>query len=199
MPADAKLNDNAMIHLYRGELARMTAYRVRLDTTTNWALGANAALLSLGLGGSPDALPLFSLAVLLNLGFVWMEARRFRGFELIRKRVRLLETGYFLPQLRGDASVDLPGEWRQELAESLRNPRPSVSYLQAASDRLRRNFLMLIALDYAGWLFMIHRQGGLPEGAATLGMPGTVVLLLAALFFVVLIGLARYYRLPEEG
>lgn len=191
----AELNDNAIIHLYRGELGRMTLYRIRLDTTTNWAFGANAAIISLGLGGKSVPHPLFALAVLLNLAFVWMEARRFRGYEMLKRRVRLLERGYFAPQL----DPQQPDGWREELAQSLHAPEPPISYLQAASVRMRRNYLLLMALDYVGWLFKLHRDGGVFSSAEALGLPAPAVLILAAVLFALMVALALYHRIPEEG
>jgi hypothetical protein len=35
-----------LVHYYRGELTRMISWRDRLDRTTNWAIGALAAMLS---------------------------------------------------------------------------------------------------------------------------------------------------------
>jgi uncharacterized membrane protein len=34
----------AMIHVYRGEIGRATAWRARLDTTTNWTVVTAAAV-----------------------------------------------------------------------------------------------------------------------------------------------------------
>src|SRR5258708_3601677 len=44
--------NNAIIHLYRGELGRQVTYRTRLDTTTNWAVTTAAGLTILSLGNS---------------------------------------------------------------------------------------------------------------------------------------------------
>ena len=43
---------NALIHLYRGELGRLTAYRARLDTTTSWAISASALVTTLAFGAA---------------------------------------------------------------------------------------------------------------------------------------------------
>ncbi len=37
----------AMVHLYRGELAEATAWRGRIDTTSNWAIVMSATTLVL--------------------------------------------------------------------------------------------------------------------------------------------------------
>lgn len=50
-----------MVHLYRGEINRLTAYRMRLDSTTTWAVSTTAALVAFALGNnqSPDFFFLF--------------------------------------------------------------------------------------------------------------------------------------------
>lgn len=194
-PEPPALSETAIIHLYRGELARMTAYRVRLDTTTNWAIGTNAAIISLGLGGRDTPHLLFAVAVILNLAFLAMEARRFRGFELIRQRVRLLETGFFAPALGSAPNPD----WQRQMADSLTTPTPPVSYLQATSVRLRRNFLPLILLDYAAWLFKLQRGRGIPDEAAAFGQSGPLVLAIAGVLLAALVALALRHASPEEG
>ena len=55
-------------HYYRGEMARMMSWRDRIDRTTNWAIGAVAAMLSVSLS-SPTAhhgVLLFAMSVCLN-------------------------------------------------------------------------------------------------------------------------------------
>ena len=69
----------------------MTQYRVRLDTTTNWAVGTTAAITTFALSSRELPHYVLALPVLLNLLFLWMESRRFRGMVLIAQRVRLLE------------------------------------------------------------------------------------------------------------
>jgi uncharacterized membrane protein len=50
-PSDAT---SALIHLYRAEVGRLTAYRVRLDTTTNWAITTSALVISFTLANRSD-------------------------------------------------------------------------------------------------------------------------------------------------
>ena len=40
----------AVVHLYRGELHRANAWRLRLDNTTNWAVLTTAGLLTFSFG-----------------------------------------------------------------------------------------------------------------------------------------------------
>jgi uncharacterized membrane protein len=186
---------NALVHLYRGELGRMTAYRTRLDTTTNWAVGATAAITTFVL--SDPHLPHFTflLGLFLNSIFLWMEARRFRGYELIRHRVRLLEEGFYVELLRGEAREN----WQRALIESLRRPSQQVSYLQAFSVRLRRNYIWLMGTLYLGWLVKLELEGELPEAAGFGTVSGTVVLTVTVFLFVPLFALASVHRPPEQG
>jgi uncharacterized membrane protein len=47
----------ALVHYYRGELSRMMSWRDRLDRTTNWAIGALAAMLSISLAPKKRTTP----------------------------------------------------------------------------------------------------------------------------------------------
>lgn len=185
----------ALIHLYRGELGRMAVYRMRLDTTTNWAVGTSAALTTFTLGQERAPHFVFLLVVFLDLIFLYMEARRFRFYELVRRRVRLLELGFYATVLGKP-----PREgWEDALWESLRAPRSPLSRLQAAAVRLQRHYLWLVLSVYGAWLLKLWLRGdGLIAGAAVGPLPGAVVFVAAALLLIALVGLASAYRLPEE-
>jgi uncharacterized membrane protein len=185
----------ALVHLHRGELARMTSYRMRLDTTTNWAVGTTAAIATFAL--SSNQLPHFALAMSfgLNLIFLWMEARRFRGYELIRQRVRLLERGFYASLLKRD----LRGNWEVALTESLETPIMPITYLQAVSVRLRRNYIWLIVIVYVAWLIKLDLVGELPAAAKMGPISGTSALGLSIVVFLSLTLLATIYHPPEEG
>src|SRR5688572_30202818 len=74
----------ALAHLYRGEVYRSTAWRTRLDTTTNWAVVTTGIALSATFSGA-DASPLpIVLVGLLVVVFLLLEARRYRYFDLWR-------------------------------------------------------------------------------------------------------------------
>ena len=185
----------ALIHLYRGELGRMTAYRARLDATTNWAVGTTAAMISFALGNRdvPHFVALFALV--LDLVFLYMEARHFQFYEMVRRRVRLLEQGFYGAVL-GD---EKPG-WEVELRESLARPRATVSLLQAISYRLRYNYFWLILVVYAGWIVKleIHSPGEVLHVAARIGpLSGTAMLAAAAVLLATLAAVSTVWR-PEE-
>jgi uncharacterized membrane protein len=186
---------NALIHLYRGELGRMTAYRLRLDTTTNWAVGTTAALGSFALGAASPAHFVLLLLVLL-LFFLWMESRRYQNFRLIFDRVRLLETGMYLPVLGQTGRAD----WQEQLARSLEAPENPVPLWRAISIRLRRNYLGLAVIVVAMWLFRVAEAGDPLRDAAMGAVPGSLVLAAVAVLVTGLVGLALVGpRSAEEG
>jgi uncharacterized membrane protein len=186
---------NALSHLYRGELARMTAYRLRLDTTTNWALGTTAAMITFAIGHTEVPHTIFGLAVVLDVMFLWLEATRFRTYEGIRRRVRLLEEGFFAPILGGREHAG----WERALADSLDDFKLPISHLQAMSVRLRRMYCWLIASVYLGWYVKLTRHGTALEAASLGPMPGYVVIPLALIPLLGLVLLTFRYNVIEEG
>jgi uncharacterized membrane protein len=195
MDVTAKDIPTALIHLYRGELGRMTVYRTRLDTTTNWAVGTSAALTTFSLGQERAPHFVFLLAVFLDLIFLWMEIRRFRFYELIRQRVRLLELGFYAVVLGKPAREG----WEEALWKSLEVPQSPINRMQAASVRLRRNYLWLFIAVYLGWLVKLSfGHEGMVASAAVGILPGALVLGISGVILLALAIVAATYRLPEE-
>ena len=188
---------NSLIHLYRGELGRMTSYRVRLDTTTNWAVVTTAGIVTFALGNPAVSHIVFIFAMVLTLFFLNLEARRFRIYETAHRRVRLLELGFFAEALGGAPEPN----WEKMLLNDLREPESPVSQLAALGWRLRRTYLWVYtALMLAWWgkLTVMHQnsRGALTEaavgpvsGAVVAGLVGVFYLLLVA---VAIIGSSRY-------
>src|SRR4030042_2400390 len=77
----------AMVHLYRGEMNRMTVWRTRLDTTSNWAILLSTGMTTFALGspGIPHFILLLGLALIGICLFI--AARRFR--HLLHSKWRL--------------------------------------------------------------------------------------------------------------
>lgn len=186
---------NAISHLYRGELARMTAYRLRLDTSTNWAIGTTAAMITFALGHAELPHSIFGLAVLLDVMFLWLEATRFRTYEGIRRRVRLLEEGFFAPILGGRNQDG----WELLLAQSLDDFKLPLTQAQAMSVRLRRTYCWLIASVYVGWFVKLTRSDDVFAAAALGPIPGIMVVPLALLPLIGFVILTFRYSVPEEG
>ena len=178
---------NSLIHLYRGELARMTSYRVRLDTTTNWAVVTTAGIITFALGNAAVPHAVFPFAMLLTLFFLNLEARRFRIYETTHQRVRLLERGYYAEVLGGEA---LPN-WQETLRESLECPKSPLSWLESLGWRLRRTYLLIyaaLAIAWWGKLIVLHPQMTLTLAALRIGpLPGASVAALVALFYLLLL------------
>jgi uncharacterized membrane protein len=185
----------ALIHLYRAEVGRMTAYRSRLDTTTNWAVGTTAAIVTFVLSDSNLPHYVCVLALLLDTLFLWMESRRFRSYEMIRTRVRLLEQGFYVAALGGEPLEN----WHQALIESLRKPAQAVTYLQAFSVRVRRNYLWLIAVVHLAWLVKVDLGGPFPDVAVVGPIPGKWVVAASFAILIPFVALSAIYRAPEEG
>ncbi len=184
----------ALIHLYRGELGRMTVYRTRLDTTTNWAVGSTAALSSFALGQERVPPFVFLLVLFLNWIFLMMEVRRFRFYELIRKRVRLLETGFYAAVMGKEERA----RWEEDLWESLKKPAPPIGFWKALSVRLKRNYLWLFLAVYLAWFFKLSLSGHFINAAAVGPIHGIAVLAFSIVLLLILIGVALSFRLEEE-
>src|SRR5215212_10300062 len=65
---------NALIHLYRGELGRMTAYRSRLDTSANWAITTSALATTFTLGTEERSHAVFLFLMGLLYFFLHLES-----------------------------------------------------------------------------------------------------------------------------
>jgi uncharacterized membrane protein len=145
--------NTAMVHFYRGEVQRSNTWRNRLDTTTNWAVITAGATLSFAFSSSANPHFVIPINSILVAFFLFMEARRYRYYEIWASRVRVIETGYFAPLLTGGAT-DV--EWAQHLAEDLRTPHFTISEWEAVGRRLRRNYLWIFALLAASWNLKVY-------------------------------------------
>ena len=141
----------AMQHFYRGELERSNVWRTRLDSTTYWAvITALATVMYLFL--SPDSsYVVLILGILFVTLFLWIEARRYRYYELWSYRVRLMETDFFAAMLVPPFGPH--EEWAESLAETLLMPAFPISVWEALGRRFRRNYIWIyLLLDLAGTL-----------------------------------------------
>ncbi len=186
-----KLDRSTLIHLYRGELQRMTTYRIRLDTTSNWALGATVAVTTFTLGKESVPHVLMALPFVLTTVFALLEARRMQDLELIRYRVRLLEQG-FLATALGHAE---PARWAEQLSDSLMNPRSPLGLFDALAVRIQRNYIWLFATLYAAWWLKLSLSGAPVLVAAGVGpAPGWLVAASASLLLLLVTLMAARAR-----
>jgi uncharacterized membrane protein len=105
----------AMVHLHRGELSEATAWRSRIDTTTNWAVVFSITTLSFvfsdRLSERHVLIPIVSVFCTFLL---LMEARRYRFFDIWRSRARMIEINFYRPMLDGSTPTMGAGRrpWR---------------------------------------------------------------------------------------
>jgi uncharacterized membrane protein len=193
-PSSGEFN-TAMVHLFRAEVHRANTWRQRLDATTNWAVITTGAALSFVFGEiSADHSVILLISLLITL-FLFIEARRYRYYELWSSRIRLLETYYFAPMLTSSDAQRY--RWTEELASSLRYPRFSISLWEAVGRRLRRNYLWIYLLlgivwFLKVWMFPTSATSWMMffERAALAAIPGEWITLLFALFNTALIAVA---------
>jgi len=143
----------AMVHLFRAEIQRANVWRQRLDTTTNWAVVATGATLSIAFSQSDVHHSIILLNTLLVLWFLFIEARRYRYYELWSYRVRLMETDFYAAMLVPPFHPS--PEWAESLAESLLTPSFPISVWEAFGRRLRRNYFWIFLILYASWVAKI--------------------------------------------
>lgn len=197
---------SAMVHLYRAEITRANSWRNRLDVTTNWALIATSAAFTFAFTSAEAHHSVILLTILLVTVLMFIEARRYRYYELWAYRVRLMETNFFAPLL---VSPFRPaGDWGKNLAQSLNQPEFSVTLLQAVGQRLRRNYIWIYLVLEIAWIakLILYPQSitVIPDvvSRAHLGFVRGGVVIAAVLFFdlaLLMLGLwtLRGYK-PDE-
>jgi len=143
----------AMVHLFRAEIQRANVWRQRLDTTTNWAVVATGATLSIAFSQPNAHHGIILLNTLLVLWFLFIEARRYRYYELWSYRVRLMETDFYAAMLVPPFHPS--PDWAESLAENLLTPSFPITIWEALGRRLRRNYLWIFLILYASWVAKI--------------------------------------------
>jgi uncharacterized membrane protein len=144
----------AMVHFYRGEVSRANTWRNRLDTTTNWAVLTTGAALSFAFSSPTNPHFVILINTVLVTFFLFMEARRYRYYEIWSSRVRVIETGFITQMLLPDAPAD--DAWRLILVDDLKTPHFTISEWEAVGRRLRRNYLWIFALLAASWNLKVY-------------------------------------------
>lgn len=177
----------AMLHFYRAEMDRTNTWRARLDATTNWAVVTTGATIVFAISSPSNHYGVLILNTLLVTLFLWIEARRYRYYELWAYRVRLMETDFF-------ASMLVPPwgpspDWAESLAESLLKPDFPITMWEAFGRRFRRNYLFIYLILGAAWVLKNYLH---PTPAGTFAeflahadigfVPGGVVLALGVVY-----------------
>ncbi|WP_275782976.1 DUF2270 domain-containing protein [Pararhizobium gei] len=212
LPATSSEAITALIHYYRGEMARMAGWRDRIDRTSNWAITVVAALMSVTLSAPASHHSVMLFAMLLVSLLLYIEARRYRFFDVYRARVRQLERGYFAQMLHPQDSFS--AAWAVPIADSLRRPAFLMSYREALCRRLRRNYCWMYFILLLAWCLKISSQTMQPDGSdearhgsylsqvasnAALGpVSGWVVIALIAIFYAFIV-YGAVHREPGDG
>lgn len=150
---------STMVHFYRGEVHRSTAWRQRLDATTNWAVLTTAGMLSFTFASpSPHTHIILLLTNLIIVSYLAIEARRFRYFEVYRARVRMLEENFLIPVITRQLESPM-GSWREMVAMDLDLPKYKTTFVEALGFRLRRNYVFIFAIILGGWIVKLTIGG----------------------------------------
>jgi len=145
--------NTAMVHYYRAEIQRSNIWRQRLDTTTNWAVLASSAAISFALSAPDHHYGVLILNTLLVTLFLWMEARRYRYYELWAHRTRLLETDFFAAMLVPPFAPR--PDWAESFADTLLDPEFPISMWEAFGRRFRRNYVWIFLILSLSWLLKV--------------------------------------------
>src|SRR5215217_6161339 len=185
----------AMVHLFCAEIQRANVWRQRLDTTTNWAVVATGATLSISFSQPSVHHGVIILNTLLVTWFLFIEARRYRYYELWSYRVRLMETDFYAAMLVPPFHPS--PEWAESLAENLLMPSFPISMWEAFGRRLRRNYLWIFLILFISW---IGKSYLFPEPAQTLQefvsrgavgpIPGNIIVAFGLIYHLFLLSIA---------
>jgi len=138
-------------------MARMMSWRDRIDRTTNWAIAAVAAMLSVSLSSPTAHHGVLLFAMLLVFLLLVIESRRYRFFDVYRNRVRLLERNYYA-RIFGAKEGASPAEWMNRLSQDLLRPAFLIDMERALARRLRRNYIWLFLILLLAWVFKVTQD-----------------------------------------
>lgn len=179
--------NTALVHLYRAEVSRANTWRNRLDVTTNWALITTSAAITFAFSDPNAHHSVIILSTLLITLFLFIEARRYRYYELWSYRIRLIETDFYAAMLAPPFQPD--EDWSEQLAGSLLNPQFPISIWEAFGRRFRRNYMWIYLVLGLAWFakILLYPEnitgwGQILDRAAMGGIPGWLVLLVGVAY-----------------
>jgi len=183
---------SAMVHFYRGELTRANTWRLRLDTSTNWAILSSVGILSFAFGTRDHSHASILMAIVMVLLFLGLESRRYRFFDLWRCRLRMIEENFYGPLISRDLQSP-ESNWGKLMAHGLLHPEFKISFWQAFRARLSAHYMALFVILLAAWLskLLVHPIAGVGIVAemAVGPLPGKVVLVSLTAFYISLVGI----------
>ena len=199
--------NTAMVHYYRAEIQRTNVWRTRLDNTTNWAVITAGATISFSFSDPTHHYAGIILNTLLITIFLWIEARRYRYYELWAYRTRLMETDFFANMIVPPFSPQ--ANWAESLADTLQTPEFPISMWEAFGRRFRRNYLWIYLVLGLSWLLKIYIHPKSPDSfdefisrLAFGDIPGWVILAAGLVFngviFIIGLGTAGLQQASGE-
>jgi uncharacterized membrane protein len=190
----------AITHFYRGEMSRSISWRERLDATTNWAILTAAGMISFTFTNPMNSHLIILVSNIAVLAYLFIEARRYRYFEVYRARVRMLEENFLIPIITRRLRSPM-ARWREVLTADLDSPKFKTTVLEAMGFRLRRNYGVIFAFVLGGWLMKLYVHPDFPNDldhlyarVAVGRIPAWAVLALGLTFYGSLLLLARRGR-----
>lgn len=178
------MSDHQLLgHLYRGQLAHADTWRQRLDTTTNWAVMMTAALLTWIFSSPSNPHYVLLVGMVATTLFLFIEARRYRQYDVWRYRVRMIEEHLFTSHLDDEPEVD---GWRADLSDDLRQATTKIPFIEALVRRLRRVHGAIITVLLLAWVFkvVVFPEAGRTafDAMAIAAIPGTAVAVAVGLY-----------------
>lgn len=164
LPASPSEVTTALVHYYRAEMGRMSGWRDRLDRTSNWAITVTGALLSVSLSTPAAHHGVLLFAMLLVTLLLYIEARRYRFYDVYRHRVRQFERHYFGQLFTGAELGDEP--WLKVMGDDLRHPQFRITLQGAVTRRLRRNYIWMFGILLLAWALKITSPKLQEDGTA---------------------------------
>jgi len=189
-PIEPRDRSAILIHFYRAMVGRADMWRMRMDTTANWAIGATAAVISFAIGNASVPHYAVFMAPLLTLCFLMLEARRLTFYHLWQQRVLLMERGLVRPALwagEDDApAMESDEDFVRALDPQLGATVPTMPLIKAAARRLRRIYVYLFVAQEVAWIVKLASHptqatslSEIVSRAGTAGVPGLFWFLLS--------------------
>ena len=194
-----------LYHYYRAEVYRETNWRGRLDVTTNWAIVTTAGILSLVFSTENISHVMIIINYVLVIFLLFIEARRFRYYSLLKKRTRLIEEYILAPAFSGDVhSKQIDEKWFKKLSEYLIKPMIPISRRESIAWRLRRNYIFILPFLFCAWFVKLSMSSvnetslvNVIQQGYIWHIPGEIVGVLFFVSILVFLGIAIY--IPEHS
>lgn len=190
---------SVMVHFYRGVMDLTTTWRARIDGTLNWAVAIAGSIASFLLGDRTHPHLMALLGMFLMFGFLVIEARRFRFYDLWSGWLRIIETEYYAPLLKNNR-VESAEQWHPILMCDLENPHFKISWSESMGRRLRHNYFAIFLFLLLVWFVKLLPSRTPAPGecvaflqCAAIGpIQGWLVLSLVGVFYAYLTGLIMF-------